>query len=116
MGLGSLESKHWSTDGMRKHDRYRLVIEHPDAGQTVVVGEGDTHVIGRSPDCHTTIPDKKLSGLHVAFAVVDGILWCLDLKSRNGVSYRGRQIEGRRPVETNYSVQIPGALIQIQLP
>ncbi|HYE99655.1 MAG TPA: adenylate/guanylate cyclase domain-containing protein [Planctomycetota bacterium] len=104
------------TDTMPKHARYALLIEHPQVTKTVVLSEGETHVLGRAPECHTQIPDRMFSSTHAAFSVVDGILWCFDLQSSNGVVYRGRRLKRRKPIETNSMVQLPTGLVQIKLP
>jgi hypothetical protein len=103
------------TDAMPKHSRWALLLDHPQATKTVVLSDGETHIFGRSPECGTVIADRMLSGMHVAFAVVEGILWCFDLQSSNGVSYRGRAIR-RKPIEKNSMVQLPNGSIQVKLP
>jgi hypothetical protein len=114
--MGAEETSMLVTEGMPRHQRYALEIEHPELKKTVVIAEGETHVIGRAPECGTQVPDRMFSGTHAAFAVVDGILWCFDLQSSNGVSYRGRRIKRRKPIEKNSTVQLPTGLIQIKLP
>jgi len=47
---------------------------------------------------------------------VDGILWCFDLQSSNGVTYKGRRIKRRKPIEKNTSVDLPTGQIHIRLP
>jgi class 3 adenylate cyclase len=114
--VGGEESSLLVTDTMPKHARYALVLEHPQVNTTITLSEGETHVFGRAPECSTQIPDRMFSGTHVAFAVVEGILWCFDLQSSNGVMYRGRRIKRRKPIEKNSSVQLPTGLIQVKLP
>lgn len=114
--VGGEESSLLMTDAMPKHKAYALVLEHPQVNKTILLNEGETHVLGRAPESSTQIPDRMFSGTHVAFAVVDGILWCFDLQSSNGVSYRGRRIKRRKPIEKNSSVQLPTGLIQVKLP
>ena len=114
--VGGEESSLLMTDAMPKHKAYSLVVEHPQVNKTITLNEGETHVFGRAPESSTQIPDRMFSGTHVAFAVVEGILWCFDLQSSNGVTYRGRRIKRRKPIEKNSSVQLPTGLIQIKLP
>jgi hypothetical protein len=104
------------TESMPKHPRYVLALEHPQVTKQIVIQEGETHVIGRAPECSTQVPDKMFSGTHAAFAVVGGILWCFDLQSSNGVTYRGRRIKRRKPIENNTMIQLPTGLIQVKLP
>jgi hypothetical protein len=114
--LGEEESSWLFTDAMPKHQRYALVLEHPQLNKTVVLSEGETHVFGRAPECGTVIADRMFSGTHVSFAVVEGILWCFDLQSSNGVQYRGRKVKRRKPIEKNSMVQLPTGTIQVKLP
>lgn len=114
--VGGEESSFLMTDAMPKHSRYALVLEHPQVSRTIILSEGETHVFGRAPESSTQIADRMFSGTHVAFAVVDGVLWCFDLQSSNGVSYRGRRIKRRKPIEKNSSIQLPTGLIQVKLP
>jgi class 3 adenylate cyclase len=114
--VGGEESSILMTDAMPKHSRYVLALEHPQVTKEIVLSEGETHVFGRAPESSTQIPDRMFSGTHVAFAVVEGILWCFDLQSSNGVTYRGRRIKRRKPIEKNSSVQLPTGLIQVKLP
>jgi class 3 adenylate cyclase len=114
--VGGEESSILMTDSMPKHSRYLLALEHPQVAKDIVLSEGETHVFGRAPESSTQIPDRMFSGTHVAFAVVEGILWCFDLQSSNGVTYRGRRIKRRKPIEKNSSVQLPTGLIQVKLP
>ncbi len=104
------------TENMPKHQRYALDLEHPQVKKTIVVAEGETHVIGRAPECGTVVADKMFSGTHAAFAVVEGILWCFDLQSSNGVVYRGRRIKRRKPIEKNSQIKLPEGSIQVRLP
>jgi len=104
------------TDNMPRHAKYALELNHPQLQKTVVIAEGETHVFGRSPECSTQVPDKMFSGQHMALAVVNGILWCFDLQSSNGVIYRGRKIKRRKPIEKNTMLQLPTGSIQIKLP
>jgi class 3 adenylate cyclase len=110
------ESSVLMTDAMPKHPRYALVLEHPQISKSIVLSEGETHVFGRAPECSTQISDRMFSGTHAAFAVVDGVLWCFDLQSSNGVSYRGRRIKRRKPIEANSRVELPTGLIHVRLP
>ena len=114
--VGGEESSLLVIDAMPKHSRYLLALEHPQVSKMIPLAEGETHVFGRAPECSTQIPDRMFSGTHVAFAVVDGILWCFDLQSSNGVSYHGRRIKRRKPIEKNSSVQLPTGLINVNLP
>ncbi len=114
--LGDEETVRHLTDAMPKHARYALVLEHPQLNKTVLLSEGETHVFGRAPECGTVIADRMLSGTHAAFAVVEGILWCFDLESSNGVTYRGRRVRRRTPVEKNSMVELPAGSIQVKLP
>lgn len=114
--VGGEESSILMTDSMPKHSRYLLALEHPQVAKDIVLSEGETHVFGRAPESSTQIPDRMFSGTHVAFAVVEGILWCFDLQSSNGVTYRGRRIKRRKPIEKNSSVQLPTGMIQVKLP
>jgi hypothetical protein len=52
----------------------------------------------------------------MAAAVVDGILWCFDLQSSNGIAYRGRRVKRRKPLAVNDALQLPTGTLQIKLP
>jgi class 3 adenylate cyclase len=114
--MGDEETSMLATQNMPRHARYALDLEHPQVKKTIVVAEGETHVIGRAPECGTVVPDKMFSGTHTAFAVVEGILWCFDLQSSNGVVYRGRKIKRRKPIENNSRIHLPEGTIQVRLP
>jgi len=114
--VGEEETSQLIIENMPKHSKYALELNHPQVQKTIVVSEGETHVIGRAPECSTQVADKMFSGTHVAFAVVGGILWCFDLQSSNGVTYRGRRIKRRKPIEKNTMIQLPTGSIQIKLP
>ena len=113
---GGEESSILTIDAMPRHSKYALVLEHPQVSKSIILSEGDTHVLGRAPECSTQISDRMFSGTHAAFSVVDGILWCFDLQSSNGVSYKGRRIKRRKPIEKNTSVDLPTGQIHIRLP
>lgn len=104
------------TESMPRHTQYALALEHPQLRKTILVMEGETHVIGRAPECNTVIPDRMFSGTHAAFAVVDGVVWAFDLQSSNGIMYRGRRIKRRKPLELNSSLQLPTGELQVKLP
>jgi hypothetical protein len=103
------------TEHMPKHQSYVAVLEHPQLKKTIDIKEGDTHVLGRAPECGTVVPDKMFSGTHMALAVVDGILWVFDLQSSNGISFRGKKIKRRKPVAVNDVLQLPTGNLQVKL-
>ena len=41
-------------------------------------------VVGRSPEAHVRIDDPWISNLHALFELRGGVLWVVDLDSRNG--------------------------------
>ena len=110
------DSTMFVVEAMPKHQKYALVLEHPQVNKTIEIKEGETHVVGRAPECNTVIPDRMFSGTHAAFAVVEGVLWVFDLQSSNGVMYRGRRIKRRKPIDKNSMVQLPTGTIQVKLP
>lgn len=110
------ESSIASTESMPKHHKYAAVLEHPQLKKTIEIKEGETHVLGRAPECGTVVPDKMFSGTHMALAVVDGILWIFDLQSSNGIAFRGKKIKRRKPVSVNDVLQLPTGILQIKLP
>ena len=114
--IGEEETSQLIVENMPKHAKYALELNHPQLQKTVVIAEGETHIFGRAPECSTQVPDKMFSGQHMALAVVNGILWCFDLQSSNGVIYRGRKIKRRKPIEKNTMLQLPTGSIQIKLP
>jgi len=105
-----------ATENMPRHPQYALDLEHAQLRKTIVVKEGETHVIGRAPECGTIVPDRMFSGTHMALAVVEGILWAFDLQSSNGVTYRGRRIKRRKPIDLNEELQLPNARMRVRLP
>jgi hypothetical protein len=104
-----------ATANMPRHAAYALALEHPQLIQPFTVREGETLLLGRAPECGIVVPDRMFSGLHAAFAVVDGILWAFDLQSANGMTYRGRRIKRRRPLEVNSMLQLPTGTLQVKL-
>ncbi len=104
------------TETMPKHQAYLVTLEHPQVKKEILIKEGETHVLGRAPECATVVPDKMFSGTHAALAVHDGILWIFDLQSSNGILYRGRKIKRRKPVRTNDVLQLPTGTLQVKLP
>jgi class 3 adenylate cyclase len=105
-----------ATANMPRHARYALALEHPQKSGTFTVEEGETLLLGRAPECGVSVPDRMFSGMHGAFAVVDGVLWAFDLQSANGMIYRGRRIKRRRPLELNGMLQLPTGTLQVKLP
>jgi hypothetical protein len=114
--IGEDETSQLITENMPKHPKYALELNHPQVKKTIVISEGETHVIGRAPECGTQVPDKMFSGTHLALAVVSGILWAFDLESSNGIMYRSHRIKRRKPIETNAMLQLPTGSIQVKLP
>ncbi len=114
--LGDEDTSQGATESLPRHPQYALDIEHAQLRKTVVIKEGETHLIGRAPECGTVVPDRMFSGTHMALAVVEGILWAFDLQSSNGVFYRGRRLKRRKPIELNSEVLLPNAKIQVKLP
>jgi class 3 adenylate cyclase len=104
------------TDSMPKHAKYAALLEHPQLKKAIEIKEGETHVLGRAPECGTVVADKMFSGTHMALAVVDGILWVFDLQSSNGIAFRGKKIKRRKPVSVNDVLQLPTGVLQIKLP
>jgi hypothetical protein len=104
------------TEQMPKHQKYVAVLEHPQMKKSIEIKEGETHVLGRAPECGTVVPDKMFSGTHLAMAVVEGILWVFDLQSSNGITFRGKKIKRRKPVAVNDVLQLPTGNLQIKLP
>ncbi len=102
-----------AAQGMPRRPRYRLALTHPGVTKTFEVAEGETHVIGRAPECSTVIPDRTFSGTHAAFAVVDGVLWAFDLQSANGLVYKDRRINRRRPIEAGGRVVLPTGTLDV---
>jgi hypothetical protein len=110
------ESSMGFTESMSKHARYLALLEHPQLKKTIEIKEGETHILGRAPECGTVVTDKMFSGTHMALAVVDGILWVFDLQSSNGISFRGKKIKRRKPVSANDMLQLPTGNLMIKLP
>jgi class 3 adenylate cyclase len=104
------------TESMPKHAKYAALLEHPQLKKTIEIKEGETHVLGRAPECGTVVADKMFSGTHMALAVVEGILWVFDLQSSNGIAFRGKKIKRRKPVSVNDVLQLPTGVLQIKLP
>jgi class 3 adenylate cyclase len=101
---------------LAKSNVFKLDLDHPEVKKSILIHEGETHTIGRAPECSTQVPDKLFSSSHAAFAVVEGILWCFDLQSTNGITYRGRRVKRRVPVATPGSIQFPTGSIQASIP
>ena len=115
--IGEEETSQLITENMPKHAKYALeFVNNPQVKKTIVISEGETHVIGRAPECGTVVSDKMFSSTHVALAVVGGVLWAFDLQSSNGISYRGRRIKRRKPIELNAMIQLPTGSLQVKLP
>lgn len=114
--VGEDETTMLVTDSMPHHNQYALALEHPQIRKTILVKEGETHVIGRAPECTTVIPDRMFSGTHAAFAVVEGICWAFDLQSSNGIMYKGRRVKRRKPLELNSKITLPVGHMDVKLP
>jgi len=114
--LGGDDTSLMVTEAMPKHQKYAAVLDHPQVKKTFEIKEGETHVLGRAPECNTVVADKMFSGTHMALAVVDGVLWAFDLQSSNGIMFRGKKIKRRKPVSVNDMIQLPTGNLQIKLP
>jgi class 3 adenylate cyclase len=104
------------TESMPKHQKYVATLDHPQVKKTFEIKEGETHVLGRAPECSTVVADKMFSGTHMALAVVDGVLWAFDLQSSNGIMFRGKKIKRRKPVSVNDMIQLPTGNLVFKLP
>jgi hypothetical protein len=100
---------------MPRHPCYVATLDHPQCRKTFEIREGETHVLGRAPECDTVVADKTLSGTHMALAVVDGVLWVFDLQSSNGIAFRGKKIKRRKPVSVDDTIQLPTGSLQFAL-
>ncbi|HZE98626.1 MAG TPA: adenylate/guanylate cyclase domain-containing protein [Planctomycetota bacterium] len=114
--LGGDDTSLVVTESMPKHQRYVATLDHPQGKKTFEIKEGETHVLGRAPECNTVVTDKMFSGTHMALAVVDGVLWVFDLQSSNGITFRGKKIKRRKPVSVNDMIQLPTGNLQFKLP
>jgi hypothetical protein len=114
--LGGDDTSPVVTELMPKHRRYVATLDHPQGRKTFEVEEGETHVLGRAPECDTVVADMTFSGTHMALAVVDGLLWVFDLQSSNGITFRGRKIKRRKPVSVNDIIELPTGSLQVKLP
>lgn len=112
--MGGDDSSQMSTEHMPKQGKYSAVLDHPQLKKTIEIKEGETHVLGRAPECNTVVADKMFSGTHMALAVVDGILWVFDLQSSNGIAFRGKKIKRRKPILVNDILQLPTGTLQIK--
>jgi len=114
--LGGDDTSLIVTELMPKHPRYVATLDHPQGRKTIEIEEGETHVLGRAPECNTVVTDKTFSGTHMALAVVDGVLWVFDLQSSNGITFRGKKIKRRKPVSVNDTIELPTGSLQVKLP
>jgi class 3 adenylate cyclase len=114
--LGGDDTSMMVTEAMPKHQKYAAVLDHPQVKKTFEIKEGETHLLGRAPECNTVVTDKMFSGTHMALAVVDGVLWAFDLQSSNGIMFRGKKIKRRKPVSVNDMIQLPTGNLLIKLP
>ena len=105
-----------ATANLPRHPQYLLAVEHPQLTKAFPVKEGETLLLGRAPECGIVVPDRMFSGMHGAFAVVEGVLWVFDLQSANGMIYRGHRIKRRRPLEVNTLLTLPTGTLQVKLP
>ena len=112
----SAESTVQITANMPKNPVYIVTLDHPQGKEEIKVKEGRTHIFGRSPECTTQISDRMFSGTHGALATVEGILWVFDLKSSNGIMYKGRKIQRRKPCEIGTVIELPTGTLTIRLP
>ncbi|NUN48570.1 MAG: FHA domain-containing protein, partial [Candidatus Brocadiae bacterium] len=70
-----------------------LRVREPDQPErTVPVGESPS-IIGRTPECDVVVQHEKLSGRHCDFALVPGGVRVRDLKSTNGLRFRGEPFD-----------------------
>ena len=112
--LGGDDTSPVVTDSMPKHARYVALLDHPEGRKTFEIGEGETHVVGRAPECHTVLTDRMFSGTHMALAVVDGVLWVFDLQSSNGIALRGNRIKRRKPLAVNDVIELPTGTLRVR--
>jgi hypothetical protein len=114
--LGGDDTSMVATALMPRHPRYVATLDHPQATKTFEVQEGETHVIGRAPECNTVVADKMFSSTHMALAVVDGVLWVFDLQSSNGIVLRGKRVKRRKVVAVDDTIQLPTGSLRVGVP
>lgn len=71
-------------------------------GDTETVGIGRNRaIVGRSPDCDTTLPHDDISRHHAVIFRERGLSWIFDLGSANGTTLDGQTI-GSEPVSLQH--------------
>ncbi|MGI5863597.1 MAG: sigma-54-dependent Fis family transcriptional regulator [Myxococcales bacterium] len=74
-------------------------------------------VIGRSPSCDIALPeDGRVSRRHARVEARDGVLFVVDLGSRNGTFVNGSRIEGEARLEPGDSLLVGDSLFVLDPP
>jgi len=75
--------------------RHQAGQAHPLAGLAFLLGQGGepSATVGRSTQCHITIPDESVSDIHCKLELLDDVVHVVDVGSTNGTSINLRQLE-----------------------
>lgn len=96
-----------------------VVIDGPDKGLTVALGEEET-VIGRDRSCRVSLSDLQASRRHAALRLRDGIHIVCDLGSANGTRLNGTRMKKEeadgRPLTDGDLIQIGNTTMRFRLP
>src|SRR4051794_26445044 len=68
--------------------------------------DGDTLVLGRSPDSHVVIPPTSVSRQHARIVRVQGRYYIEDMHSRNGTKVNDQSITTRTLLKNHDRIQI----------
>jgi MoxR-like ATPase len=71
----------------------RLVFRSGDLTGREITIVGDGLTVGRSPRATVTVPDRLVSGEHLAVRRQDGQWWAFDLNSSNGTLVNGQEVK-----------------------
>jgi len=95
-------------------DGILTVLAGPDRGKTVIVGEGQSVVIGRDPRAKMQLSDHEISRLHCEVQNAGGIYSVSDLNSRNGTKVNDEKIT-KRPLRQGDVIEVGSTRIMFKV-
>ena len=104
------------TDATNERQYCLCVLSGLSAGQTIALAPGQSLIIGRSPGCGITLPDRSVSGRHCRLSLPQEGTTLEDLDSTHGTVVNGRKLTvgEERAVNPGDGVEIGGVRLVLE--